>query len=132
MSVDRTIDEALIRRIEASISAAAVSRSAMEEDWPECHKAKCQHRHGNVDSAFSTMKLQIMRAVRSELMFEMTTRPDVYEDGDTQEQDAVYTLATLMDRYNVNKTSTYVKAAQLIVDAYPDLIAVLGESEEAA
>lgn len=130
--MSRAIDDALIRRIEAAISAATVSRSAVEFEWPECHRKGCQGRHGNVDQAFGIMKRKIMDEVRSELMHEMTTRPDIHEDGDTQEQDAVYTLATLMDRYNVNKTSTYVKAAQLIVDAYPDLIAVLGEAEEAA
>ena len=130
--MNREVDEALIRRIEAAISAATVRRSAVEFDWPECHKPKCQHRHGNVDSAYGTMKLSIMDAVRSELMAEVTTRPDIHEDGDTPEQDAVYTLATLMSRYNVNKTSTYVKSAQLIVDAYPELIAALADAEVAA
>lgn len=129
---NRTIDDALIRRIEAAISAAAVSRSAVEFDWPECHRKGCQGRHGDVDSAFGTMKIQIMRAVRSELMHEMTTRPDIYQGGDTQEQTAIYVLATLLSRYNVRETSTFVKAAQLIVEAYPGLIPVLGESERAA
>lgn len=128
----RIIDEALIRRIEAAISAAAVSRSAVEFDWPECHRKGCQGRHGSVDSAFGTMKIQIMRAVRSELMHEVTTRPDIAEDGDTPEQTAVYTLAHLMHVYRVSETSTYVKAAQLIVDAYPGLIPALGEMDDAA
>ena len=131
-SESRAIDEALIRRIEAAISAAAVRRSAVEFDWPECHAKRCSHRHGDVDEAFGTMKTQIMQAVRSELMHEVTTRPDIAEDGDTQEQSAVYLLAHLMHTYRVSKTSTYVKAAQLIVDAYPALIPVLGESERAA
>jgi hypothetical protein len=131
-AVTRTVDEALIRRIEAAVSDAKVSRSAVEFDWPECHAKRCNGRHGDVDAAFGTMKIQVMRAIRSELQHEVTTRPDIYEDGDTQEQTAVYVLASLMDRYNVAKTSTYVKAAQLIVDAYPELIPVLGESERAA
>lgn len=126
----REVDEALIRRIEASVSNAAARRSAVEFDWPECHKPKCQHRHGNVDSAFTTMKSQIIEAVRSELQFEMTTRPDIAEDGDTPEQTAVYTLAILLSRYNVRETGTFVKAAQLIIDAYPTLIPALGEVAE--
>lgn len=126
------IDEALIRRIEAAIADAKVSRSAVEFDWPECHAKRCSGRHGDVDAAFGTMKIQVMRAIRAELQHELTTRPDIAEPGDTQEQNAVYTLAVLMDRYNVSKTSTYVKAAQLIVDAYPELIPVLGEMERAA
>lgn len=124
---DRRVDEALIRRFEAAVSDASVSRSAVEFDWPECHKVRCQHRHGSVDSAFGTMKIQIMRAVRSELQYEMTTRPDLADADDTPEQTAVYTLATLLDRYNVNKTSTYVNAAQLIIEAYPGIVGVLNE-----
>lgn len=127
-----SIDEKLIRRVEAAIAAATVSRSAVDFDWPECHAKRCSSRHGDVDLAFGTMKHNIMQAVRGELMCEATTRPDIAECGDTPEQTAVYTLAVLMDRYNVSKTSTYVKAAQLIVDAYPKLIPALAESERAA
>ena len=126
----RTVDAALIRRIEAAIFDASVSRSAIEFDWPECHRKGCQHRHGSVDSAFGTMKGQVVRAIRSELMHEVTTRPDISEDGDTPEQNAVYNLATLLKRYNVHDAGTFVKAAQLIVDAYPALIPALGESEQ--
>lgn len=127
--MSRTVDDALIRRIEGAVSDAKVSRSAVEFDWPECHAKRCNGRHGDVDAAFGTMKIQIMRAIRSELQHELTTRPDIAEPGDTQEQNAIYTLAVLMDRYNVANAGTYVKAAQLIVDAYPELIPVLGESE---
>lgn len=130
--MSRTVDEALIRRIEAAVSDASVSRSAVDFEWPECHRKGCQHRHGNVDSAFGIMKIQVMRAIRSELLHEVTTRPDIAEDGDTQEQNAVYTLATLLSRYKVHDAGTFVKAAQLIVDAYPALIPALGESERAA
>jgi hypothetical protein len=130
--MSREVDEALIRRIEAAISAANVSRSAVEFDWPECHKAKCQGRHGSVDSAFGTMKHRIMAAVRSELMHEMTTRPDIAFPEDSEEQVAVDTLAILLKRYNVHDAGTFVKAAQLIIDAYPALIPALGETEEAA
>lgn len=130
--MSREVDEALIRRIEAAVANAAVRRSAVEFDWPECHKAKCSGRHGNVDSAFGTMKHAIIDTVRSELQFEMTTRPDIAEDSDTPEQTAVYTLATLMGYYNVNKTSTYVNAAQLIIDAYPAIIPALAAMEVTA
>lgn len=78
------------------------------------------------------MKYSIMQAVRSELEHEVTTRPDIYQDGDTEDQTAIYVLATLLRRYNVRDTSTFVKAAQLIVDAYPALIPALGEMENAA
>jgi hypothetical protein len=128
----RTIDEALIRRIEAAVSVAAVSRSAVEFDWPECHRKGCAGRHGDVDAAFGTMKIQIMRAIRAELQHELTTRPDIADDDDTPEQNAVYTLAMLLHRYNVHDVGTFVKAAQLIVDAYPALVGVLGENERAA
>lgn len=130
--MSRAVDESLIRRIEAAVSDAKVSRSAVEFDWPECHAKRCSGRHGNVDAAFGTMKIQVMRAIRAELQYELTTRPDFSDPEDTAEQTAVYTLAVLMDRYNVSKTSTYVKAAQLIVDAYPELIPALGEREQAA
>jgi hypothetical protein len=126
----RAIDEALIRRVEVAISAASVRRSAVEFDWPECHRKGCSGRHGDVDSAFGTMKSRIMQAVRSELMHEVTTRPDIAEPGDTTEQNAIYTLATLLSRYKVNDAGTFVKAAQLIVDAYPAIIPALGEPKE--
>lgn len=128
--MSREVDAALIRRIEAAISAARVSRAAVEFDWPECHRKGCQHRHGDVDSAFHTMKIQVMRAVESELAYEVTTRPNIHEDGDTPEQKAVYLLAVLMSTYNVHRTSTFVNAAQLMVDAYPALIGALAAEEE--
>jgi hypothetical protein len=128
----RAVDETLIRRIEAAISAASVRRSAVEFDWPECHRKGCQGRHGDVDAAFSTMKIQAMRAVRSELMHKVTTRPDISDPDDTPEQAAVYTLATLLHRYNVHDAGTFVKAAQLIVDAYPAIVPALSELDQAA
>lgn len=121
----REISEPLIRRIKASIYAATASREAVEFDWPECHRKNCPHGHGNVDSAFGTMKRQIAESVESELRFEMTTRPDVSEEDDTPEMKAVYALAVLMNTYNVHHAGTFVKAAQLIIDAYPKLITAL-------
>lgn len=133
MTIERAeVDEVLIRRVEAAISNAAARRSLIEFDWPECHRKGCQYRHGDVDSAFANMKSRIIESVRDELMYEMTTRPDISEDGDTPEQNAIYTLAILMDRYNVNRTGTFVNAAQLMVDAYPELVeALAGVTHEA-
>lgn len=124
-STDRTVSDPLIRRIEAAISNATASRSVIEFDWPECHRKGCQDRHGDVDSAFHNMKTQIVESVRDELRYEMTTRPDVADEGDTPEQEAVYALAVLMNRYNVHHAGTFVKAAQLMVEAYPKLIGAL-------
>lgn len=120
------IDGALVRRIEAAIGNAGVSRAAVEFDWPECHRKNCQGRHGSPDSAFATMKIQVMQAVRLELNYHTTTRPDVAESGDSPEEIAIYTLATLLNRYNVHDAGTFVKAARLIVEAYPALVPVLG------
>ena len=125
--MSREVDEALIRRIEAAIHSATVQRSLIDFDWPECHRKNCGNRHGNADYAFGNMKAQIISALRSELLSESVTRPDVTEDGETPEQDAVLTLATLLHTYRPEKTSTYVKAAQLMVDAYPALIEAFKE-----
>jgi hypothetical protein len=124
------VTPALIRRVEAAIADAGVSRSAVQHDWPDCHRKNCQYRHPDPDSAFTTMKLQIMRAVRDELQARSTTRPDVADDDDSPEQVAVYTLATLLHRYHVNSAGTFVKAAQLIVDAYPQIIPALADATQ--
>lgn len=125
--MSREVDEALIRRIEAAIQSATVQRLLIDFDWPECHRKNCGNRHENADYAFGNMKAQIISAVRSELIAESVTQPDVTEHGDTPEQDAVLTLATLLHTYRPEKTSTYVKAAQLMVDAYPALIEAFKE-----
>lgn len=125
--MSRDIDDTLIRRVEAAIQSATVQRSLIDFDWPECHRKNCGNRHENADYAFGNMKAQIISAVRSELLSESVTRPDVTEYGDTPEQDAVLTIATLLHTYRPEKTSTYVKAAQLMVDAYPALIEAFKE-----
>lgn len=127
MNTEREISGPLGRRIEAAIDNAAARRSLIEFDWPECHRKGCQYRHGDVDSAFSEMKAQIIKSVRDELLYEFTTRPDI--DGETPERNAIYTLAILMNRYNVHHAGTFVKAAQLMVDAYPQLIQALSTHE---
>lgn len=126
----REVSESLLRRIEAAIDDASARRSLIEADWPECHRKNCGYRHGDADTAFANMKAQIFRSVRDELLYEMTTRPDMSEEGDTPEQAAVYALAILMDRYNVHRTSTFVNAAQLMVDAYPKLIDALTDNAQ--
>lgn len=128
----REIDEALIRRVVAAVEHSASRRSLIEEDWPECHRKGCQGRHGNADAAFGNMKARIIEDVQNELRYEMTTRPNVFQDEATREQRAIYTLALLMSTYSVNRTSTFVKAAHLMVDAYPKLIEALGETNDPA
>lgn len=122
----QTVDGALIRRIEAAVSSAGVQRSAVDFDWPECHRKNCQHRHGDVDSAMGTMKHAVMEAVRGELLYETTTRPDVADDSDPTEEQAAMVLATILHRYNVHDAGTFIRAARLIVDAYPEIVSVLG------
>lgn len=125
--VGREVDQAMIRRVEAAIESAAARRSLIVLDLPECHRKNCGERHGDIDNAFHEMKTAIISSVRSELVAEVVTRPDVSEHGDTPEQDAVNTLATLLHTYRPEKTSTYIKAAQLMVDAYPTLIEAFKE-----
>jgi hypothetical protein len=124
----REVDGALIRRIDAAIMNSGARRSLIQHDWPECHRKNCQGSHGDVDIAFHEMKIAIMQAVKSELECEVTTKPDIADDGDTPEQVAVYTLATLLNRYNVHHAGTFVRSAQLIIDAYPGITEVLGEA----
>lgn len=130
MSIQREVSEPLLRRVEAAVSTASARRSLIDFDWPECHRKNCHYRHGDVDSAFSNMKAAILESVRNELLYELTTRPDITEEGDTPEQEAVYALAALMNTYNVHHAGTFVKAAQLIVDAYPKLVQALTHTPE--
>lgn len=123
--MSREVDEALIDRIIAAVDGAGVSREAVEFEWPECHKPKCQHRHGSPDIAMGYMKHQIIEAVNLELRYEATTRPDVSVGGDTPEQTAALALGVLLHRYRPEVAGTYAKTAQLIVDAYPEIIPAL-------
>lgn len=122
---ERKVDEALMDRIIAAVDEAGVSRAAVEGEWPECHKPRCQGHHGSPDVAMSYMKHQIIEAVKLELRYEATTRPDVSRTGDTPEQTAAFTLGVLLHQYRPDVTGTYAKAAQLIVDAYPGIIPAL-------
>jgi hypothetical protein len=117
--------DALERRILAAIWDAAAPRFEVEFEWPECHKPKCSHRHGSPDAAFGIMKHVIADAVRLEIRYHATTRPDVAKEDDSPEDVATYTLAALLNRYNVHHAGTFVKAARLIVDAYPAIVPAL-------
>lgn len=116
---------ALVRRIDAAIFSTDVSRFAVMEDWPECHRKGCHLRHADPSGAMGTIQRQIARSVRNELEFHSTTQPDVTDDGDTPTEAATYILAALLNRYNVHDAGTFVKAARLIVEAYPALIHAL-------
>lgn len=121
---------ALERRIIAAARAASVNRFEVEFEWPECHKAKCQHRHGEPERAMGLMQHAIVQAIEMELWSHATTRPDVSVEGDSPEDEAVYTLAALLNRYNVHHAGTFVRAARLIVEAYPALIDALAPIQE--
>lgn len=120
------ISGALMRRIMAAIADAGASRAEIGLEWPECHRKGCQYRHGNPDLAFGIFKTVVARAVERELNYHSITRPDVAQDGDAPEEMAIYTLTALLHRYNVHDAGTFVKAARLIVEAYPALVPVLG------
>ena len=122
---EREVGPDLIRRIRAASYSAGVRREAVLFDWPECHKPKCSRDHGSVDSAMGHMQHAIVESIVGELRWELTTRPDVGEDGDSPETVAVYTLSELLRRYNVRDTSTFVNAAHLIVEAYPEIVPAL-------
>jgi hypothetical protein len=119
---DAELTEKTRRRIEAAIADADVSRAAVEHDWPDCHKRGCQGSHPTADLAFSTLKSRMILAVRDELNYHKTTRADVSDDGDTDEENAAMTLAVLLNRYNVHHAGTFIKAARMIVEAYPTIV----------
>ena len=51
-----------------AVYEATVSRSAIEFEWPECHRAKCQHQHGDPDEAFRIMVHRIAEQVQTQLL----------------------------------------------------------------
>ena len=122
---DRTIDETTMRRIRAAAHTAAVNRFELEFVWPECHKAKCSQQHGDPGQALALLEHAVIESVENELRFETVTRPDLADPEDTAEQTAVLTLATLLSTYNVRDAGTFVRAAQLMIDAYPPLTEAL-------
>lgn len=125
------VDEALRRRIIAAATSSAVSRAEVELELPECHKTKCKERHGDLDRAMGHMQHAIVEAIDAEMQWRTTTRPDVFDPQDSQEESAALALAVLLGRYRVNEVGTFAKAAQLIVDAYPELVDVFAHAEAA-
>ncbi|WIA96427.1 hypothetical protein [Curtobacterium sp. MCBA15_004] len=107
----------MLRRIDAAIDSAGVSRAEVYLELPECHKNKCQARHPDGTAALGLMKRQISASIHSELLYRTTTRPDL---GVNAEPDAAaITLAHLLRTYNVHDTGTYIRAAELLIEAYP-------------
>lgn len=129
---EREISDALQRRIGAAAHAAAVNRFEVEFEWPECHKPRCPHRHGEPERALGLMQHAVIESIENELRFENVTRPDCSDVGDSPEDTAAYTLATLLNTYNVHHAGTFVEAARLLLDAYPGLVPALVSIEENA
>ena len=117
--------KALMGRLWAAADNAGVSRSAVEFEWPECHKPKCQVPHGRPDIAMSYMKRAIMAEIAAELRYRSTTRPDRAPDENSPAQAAAFNLAILLRTHNVHDEGTFARAAERIVEAYPELIPVL-------
>lgn len=113
-----------MRRIDAAIEAAGVSRAEMHLTLPECHKRKCQSRHPEGDEALGMMKRQIRESIQSEMLYRTVTRPDL---GVQDEPDAAaLTLAHLLSTYNVHDSGTYIRAAEMLIEAYPAIGAAMG------
>ncbi len=118
--------DTLENRIVITVLAAGVSRAAVEFEWPECHKNRCQGKHGSVDAALGIMKHSIVDAIKAELRARATSAPDVAEDSDSPSEAAKYTLAALLSTF-ARAGATHVASAALMLDAYPDLATVLAE-----
>lgn len=120
-------------RVEVAIFDAKANRFEVDLEWPECHKNKCQAYHGNPSAAFGIMAHAIANSVESEMRNRAITQPDV-SDYDTDGYPvalATFTLAALLRTY-AKDAPTYVKAAQLIIDAYPAFVDVLAPAGEIA
>lgn len=113
-----------LARVRHAIYSTSVSREAVEFDWPECHKPKCQARHADPDHAFSTMLHQIDKSVTDEVQFRLTSRADTADDDAAPREQAAQNLAVLLTRYTPEKHNTYMRAARAMVEAYPALVEV--------
>lgn len=122
--------KALLGRLWAAADNAGVSREAVEFEWPECHKPKCQSSHGLPDVAMSYMKRAIMAEIEAELCYRVTSRPDDRApETDTPERAAAFHLAILLRNHNVRDEGTFIRAAERIVEAYPELVPVFSGRE---
>lgn len=116
---------ALMGRLWAAADRAGVSREAVSFEWPECHKPRCQATHGSPDTAMVYMKLAIMAEIQRELRFRSTTRPDAAPEEFSPEEAAAFHLAILLRTHNVRDEGTYIRAAERIVEAFPELVPAL-------
>lgn len=116
---ERSVSPSVLRRIDAAIEATSIRRAELYLEMPECHKNKCQGYHPDGASALGLMERQIRDSIYSELGYETTTRPDL--GVDEEPDSAVIVLAHLLSTYNVHDASTFVKAARLLIDAYPGI-----------
>lgn len=124
--------KALMGRLWAAADAAGVSREAVEFEWPECHKAKCNARHGSPDTAMLYMKLAIMAEIEREVRYRSTSRPEHAPDTDSPQQAAAFHLAILLRTHNVHDEGTFIRAAERIIEAYPELVPVLSAKSKTA
>lgn len=124
--------KALMGRLWAAADVAGVSREAVEFEWPECHKEKCNARHGSPDTAMLYMKLAIMAEVEREVRYRGTSRPEHAPDTDSPHQAAAFHLAILLRTHNVHDAGTFIRAAERIVEAYPELVPVFSAKTKTA
>lgn len=123
--------KALMGRLWAAADNAGVSRESVEFEWPECHKPKCHARHGSPDTAMLYMKLAIMAEIDREVRYRLTSRPEHAPDTDSPEQAAAFHLAILLRTHNVYDEGTFIRAAERIVEAYPELVPTLAAKAKA-
>lgn len=117
--------KSLVGRIWAAADNAGVSRAVVELEWPECHKPKCQARHGSPDTAMLYLKQAIVREIESELRHRVTSRPDdIAPESDADAQAAALHLAVLLRTHNVHDAGTFIRAAERMVEAFPELVPV--------
>ena len=114
----------------AAADNAGVSREAVSFEWPECHKPKCQASHGSPDTAMLYMKLAIMAEIKRELQFRSTSRPDFAPEEDSPEDAAALNLAILLRNHNVHDEGTFIRAAERIVEAFPELVPALANRKK--
>lgn len=122
-------DNAIAERVISAIYAAGVHRAVINEVWPECHRAKCQHRHPTPDEAFSMMKHQIAEMIKLELGYRRVSRPEFDGSDYTATEQAEITLGVLMDTY-FTKSGRFIRAAEMILEAYPEMVAVLTDTPD--
>jgi hypothetical protein len=113
-----------LSRVLQAVHDTSVSREAVEFEWPECHKPRCQGSHGSPDRAMGIVLHKVSENITNEMLYRLTTRADVAEaDADPDEQ-AAQNFAVLLTRYTPEKHNTYIQAARALMEAYPALVDV--------